>query len=64
MKNTELKKRPLAPIMKAMKIGDIEIYPRLQYRSIGTTVGNLSIELGMKFSKRTNGDTVEVTRIG
>nr|WP_320118920.1 hypothetical protein [uncultured Marinifilum sp.] len=62
-KNIELLKRPLAPIMRAMKIGDVEEYPRSQYRSISTTASNLTIEEGKKFSKRTKGSVVEVKRI-
>jgi len=63
MKNTELEKRPLAPIMRAMAIGEIEKYPGSQYRSISVTACTLTIEEGMKFSKRTNGNVIEVKRI-
>ncbi len=62
MKNKELLKRPLAPIMRAMLIGDVEKYPSSQYRSISTTASNLTIEEGKKFSKRTIGSIVEVKR--
>jgi hypothetical protein len=63
MKNKELLRRPLAPIMRAMLIGDVEEYPCSQYRSISTTASNLAIEEGKKFSKRRIGDIVEVKRI-
>jgi len=63
MKNKELLKRPLAPIMRAMLIGDFEEYPSSQYRSISTTASNLSIEEGKKFSKKTIGSVVEVKRV-
>ena len=63
MKNEQLEKRPLAPLMRAMKIGEIEFYPRSQYRSISTTASNLHIEEDKKFSKKRNGNIVEVKRI-
>lgn len=63
MKNPELEKRALAPIMREMAVGDTEEYPRTQYRSISVTASNLTIEEGKKFSKRTIGNVVEVKRI-
>jgi hypothetical protein len=65
MKNTEtqLTKRALAPVMRAMAVGDIENYPKSQYRSISVTASNLTIEEGKKFSKRTIANVVEVKRI-
>ncbi|MCZ4693901.1 hypothetical protein DWB61_03675 [Ancylomarina euxinus] len=65
MKNTEIEltKRALAPIMRAMAVGDTENYPKSQYRSISVTASNLTIEEGKKFSKRTTGNIVEVKRI-
>ena len=65
MKNTDtgITKRALAPIMRAMEVGDVENYPKSQYRSISVTASNLTIEEGKKFSKRTTGNIVEVKRI-
>jgi len=63
MKNKELQKRPLAPIMRAMIIGETEQYPSSQYRSISVTACTLAIEEGKKFSKKTIGRVVEVKRI-
>ena len=65
MKNTEtqLTKRALAPIMRAMAVGEVEKYPKSQYRSISVTASNLKIEEGKKFSRRTTGNVVEVKRI-
>ncbi|WP_372643462.1 hypothetical protein [Ancylomarina sp.] len=65
MKNTEtqLTKRALAPVMRAMAIGEVEKYPKSQYRSISVTASNLTIEEGKKFSKRTIDNIIEVKRI-
>ncbi|MDQ2178818.1 hypothetical protein [Marinifilum sp. D714] len=58
----ELEKKPLAPLMRKMKIGQVELYPCSQNRSISVTASNLSIEEGLSFSKKRNGNVIEVTR--
>lgn len=63
MKNVELKKRPLAPVLQNMKVGDVEEYPRSQYRSLNTTSSAISIETGMKFRKAYDGSIIRVERI-
>ena len=63
MKKEAVKKRRVSPVLKKMKVGDVEIYPRCQYSSLNTTFGKISTEQGMKYSMRKVDDILEVTRV-
>ncbi|NOU62230.1 hypothetical protein [Marinifilum caeruleilacunae] len=58
----ELAKKPLAPLMRKMKVGQVEVYPCSQNRSINVTASNLNIEEGKSFSRKRKGNVIEVTR--
>ncbi len=58
-----LEKRPIAPILRAMKVGDIEEYPRSQYQSIRSTTSEIHIMHGKKFTRKKSENGVIVKRI-
>ncbi|PCH66845.1 MAG: hypothetical protein COC06_12160 [Bacteroidales bacterium] len=58
-----LEKRPVAPVLRAMKIGDIEEYPRSQHQSIRSTASDIYIMYGKKFTRQISKNGVTVKRI-
>ena len=58
-----LEKRPVAPILRAMAVGDIEEYPRSQHQSIRSTASDIHIMTGKKFTRKTSENGVTVKRI-
>ena len=62
MKNTELEKRPIAPILRKMEIGDVEEYPRSQHQSLRSTVSEIHIMEGKKFTRKKSENGITVKR--
>ena len=58
--------KPVMPTLKAMKVGDTELWPIERLEVVRVTTGRLSAmkrREGWKFQMRTLGLVVEVTRI-
>ena len=58
-----LEKRPIAPILKAMEIGDIEEYPRIQLGSIRNTASDIHIMTGKEFTRKKSKNGIIIKRI-
>lgn len=59
------KRRKIAPVLREMRIGDVEQFDIEQITSVRTTIARLQIELRREkvfFSTKVNGTTLEVTR--
>lgn len=58
-----LEKRPVAPILRAMAVGDIEEYPRSQHQSLRSTVSDIHIMTGKEFTRKKCENGIVVKRI-
>ena len=58
-----LEKRPVSATIRAMKIGDVEIFPKSQNRSVSAVSSTISYELDTKYSKERKPDFVTITRL-
>lgn len=57
--------QPITPILKKMNLGDVETWPVERSTSLSVSIGRLQREMrreGVKFSMKTKGLVVEVTR--
>jgi|GEM_PF-3235237 len=63
MNNNEIQKRPVTPILRAMKIGDIEIFPVSQLNSIRVKTSDLKIMEDKKYTRKREGKTIIVKRV-
>lgn len=66
VKEQTIKKRPIAAVLRAMKVGDVEYFPVEQYDSVSTGKTRMGIILrpqGVKFSQRVDGNRIRVERL-
>lgn len=65
MKNNEPTKKPIAPLLKKMEIGDIEEWDRTRSFTVINAVQRIHIESAgaIKFKTRVNFTTIQVKRI-
>lgn len=57
--------QPITPILKKMNLGDVKTWPVERSTSLSVSIGRLQREMrreGVKFSMKTKGLVVEVTR--
>ena len=62
----DIMKKGIAPRLRTMKIGEWEIYPAIRKTSVESTKNRLQMQfrhIGLKFSMRSKGNEVIVTRI-
>ena len=57
------KKKPIAPKLNELKIGESENFPRIRVDSIRGAIQRIQEKTHKKFSCETIGDLMEVTRI-
>ncbi|MFW5758489.1 MAG: hypothetical protein ACOCYO_07400 [Bacteroidota bacterium] len=62
MTNVIEKKRPIAPVLKKMKVGDSEVYPLSQYSSVVSVKRRVNIQTGFNYSFKAKENCVIVTR--
>jgi len=66
-KNIIMENKPIAPLLKTIKVGDKAEYPMRRYSTIKTSIERVQKETGKKFSYRTVGSDeksiIEVTRV-
>ncbi len=55
-------KRPIASVLRSMKKGNTELFPKSQYGSLNAKKYVIAVEIGGKFSIKVEKDCVKVTR--
>ena len=60
------KKKPIMPILKKMKVGDVEVYPAERYDTVRITVANFNLmnkRKGVFLTNKRKGLEIIVTRV-
>lgn len=60
---TAINKKPIAPILMKLKVGQVERYPVCRFTSVSSTTQRLHKQHGVRFSTATNDDEIFVLRI-
>lgn len=66
MEKMEEKKKPIMPILKKMKVGDVEVYPAERYDTVRITVANFNLmnkRKGVFLTNKRKGLEIIVTRV-
>lgn len=63
MENVITEKRPISPVLKKMKIGEVEVFPLAQYSSVVTLKRRVHLEKGFDFDFKAKDNCIVVTRI-
>lgn len=66
MEKMEEKKKPIMPILKKMKVGDVEVYPAERYDTMCVTIARAHFMFrakGIKYKTKRKGLEIIVTRI-
>ena len=56
-------KRSIAPVLRNMKMGDVEVFPLSQYSSVVSVKRRIHLETGIKFKFKAKDNCVILTRI-
>ena len=59
-------KKPIMPILKKMKVGDVEVYPAERYDTVRITVANFNLmnkRKGVFLTNKRKGLEIIVTRV-
>lgn len=62
LKQVIMEKRPIRPTLRKMNVGDIEVFPRVQYSSIMAIKARLKIELDIVFQHEVKENGIVVKR--
>ena len=59
----EVEKKPIAPTLRKMNVGDVEEFPVERYTSVNSAIQTVEYKKESEFSMRKEGDVVYVTRV-